>query len=274
MRAIGRTFYAADGTPNRFDGVTLDVSDSKRAEQEVVRVATESDRQRRLYETVLTNTPDFIYVFSLDHKVLYANDALIKMWGRGHQGAIGKTFLEIGYEPWHAEMHDREIDQVRATRQPVRGEVPFNGTNGKRMYDYIFVPVIGADGEVEAVAGTTRDVTERKDAERAIRVGEERLRTALIAANMVAWEWTPADGKLRVSENAADVFGLSTGVELTGVEQGLALIHADDVGPYRATFQKAIDDRSGYLTRYRPDPPRQQTNNLDRRARSRGLRSA
>ena len=32
VRAIGRTFYAADGTPTRFDGVTLDVTDRKRAE--------------------------------------------------------------------------------------------------------------------------------------------------------------------------------------------------------------------------------------------------
>ena len=83
-------------------------------------------------------------------------------------GAIGKTFLEIGYEPWHAEMHDREIDQVRATREPIRGEVPFTGTNGRRIYDYIFVPVLGADGEVEAVAGTTRDVTDRKEMELAL----------------------------------------------------------------------------------------------------------
>ncbi len=174
VRAIGRTFYAADGTPNRFDGVTLDVSDRKRAEQEVVRIAAESERQRRLYETVLTNTPDFVYVFSLDHRVLYANEALITMWGCGLEGAIGKTFLEIGYEPWHAERHDREIDQVRATGKPIRGEVPFHGTQGLRQYDYIFVPIFGVDGEVEAVAGTTRDVTERKETERQLRESEER----------------------------------------------------------------------------------------------------
>ena len=131
-------------------------------------MTAESERLRRLYETVLSATPDFVYVFSLDHRVLYANDSLIRMWGRGRDGAIGKTFLEIGYEPWHAEMHDREIDQVRATKQPIRGEVPFTGTNGRRIYDYIFVPVIGADGEVEAVAGTTRDVTDRKESELAL----------------------------------------------------------------------------------------------------------
>ena len=134
----------------------------------------ESGRRKRLYETVLSATPDFVYVFSLDHRVLYANDALIEMWGRGQDGAIGKTFLEIGYEPWHAEMHDREIDQVRETKKPVRGEVPFNGTHGRRIYDYIFVPVIGSDGEVEAVAGTTRDVTERKGMEDELREADRK----------------------------------------------------------------------------------------------------
>ena len=113
------------------------------------------------------------------------------------------------------------------------------------------MPVIGADGEVEAVAGTTRDVTERKQTEERLRAGEERLRTALAAARMVAWEWTPADRKLRVSENAADVFGLPAGVGLTGIDQGLALLHPEDVAAYKTTFQKAIDDRTGYLTRYR-----------------------
>jgi PAS domain S-box-containing protein len=136
-------------------------------------VAAESERQRRLYETVLSNTPDFIYVFSLDYRVLYANDALIRMWGRGVEGAIGKTFVEIGYEQWHADMHAREIDQVRATRQPIRGEVPFTGSHGgRRQYEYIFVPVMGEDGTVEAVAGTTRDITTRLETEAMLRARE------------------------------------------------------------------------------------------------------
>lgn len=82
---------------------------------------------------------------------------------------MGKTFAEIGYEQWHAEMHCREIDQVRDTRQPIRGEVPFNGTNGRRTYDYIFAPVLGDDGQVEMVAGTTRDISERKGMEDELR---------------------------------------------------------------------------------------------------------
>src|SRR5690242_19824276 len=91
---------------------------------------------KRLYEAVLANTPDLGYVFDLNHRFVYANDALLAMWGRTWEEAIGKTCLELGYEPWHAAMHDREIEQVIATRKPVRGEVPFNGSHGRRIYDY------------------------------------------------------------------------------------------------------------------------------------------
>jgi PAS domain S-box-containing protein len=153
-----------------------DVTGRMRIEAETERLAAQSERQRRIYEAALSNTPDLVYVFDLEHRFTYANEALLTMWGRTREDALGKTCLELGYEPWHAEMHDREIDQVIATRQPIRGEVPFTGTNGRRIYDYIFVPVLGADGDVVAVAGTTRDVTERQQTEQAIREQAEQLR--------------------------------------------------------------------------------------------------
>jgi signal transduction histidine kinase len=70
-------------------------------------------------------------------------------------------------------MHDREIERVVATRESIRGQVPFNGSYGPRIYDYIFVPVLGPDGAVAAVAGTTRDVTDASEAERALRTSQE-----------------------------------------------------------------------------------------------------
>jgi len=131
-------------------GMASDITPRKRAEQEFA-------DQRRMYEAILTNTPDLAYVWNLEHRFIYANEGLLRMWGRTLDEAIGKNCLELGYEPWHAALHDREIEQVIATRQPVRGEVPFNGSFGRRYYDYLLVPVIGATGEVEAVAGTKSD---------------------------------------------------------------------------------------------------------------------
>ena len=168
------------GTDGNVAGAVLvfrEIGERKAAEAELARVTAESERRKRLYETALSNTPDLVYVFDLDHRFTYANEALLAMWGKTAEASIGRTCLELGYEPWHAAMHGREIEQVRLTKRPIRGEVPFTGTGGRRIYDYIFVPVIGADGEVEAIAGTTRDVSDRKKAEEQLRASEERYRT-------------------------------------------------------------------------------------------------
>lgn len=147
-------------------------------------------RQNRLYEAILSATPDLVYVFGLDHRFTYANAALLSMWGKTWDEAIGKTCLELGYEPWHAEMHDREIDEVVARGLPVRGEVPFSGTNGTRFYDYIFVPVFDLNGHIEAVAGTTRDVTDRRalDARKELFIGElqHRVKNTLAVVRAIA----------------------------------------------------------------------------------------
>lgn len=121
----------------------------------------DSPRERR-FGALLGSVPDLAYIFDSDHRFTYANRATLAMWGKAWKDAAGKTCLELGYPDWHAAMHDREIDEVIATKRPVKGEVPFAGTNGRRIYEYIFVPIFGPDGAVEAVGGTTRDVTDRK----------------------------------------------------------------------------------------------------------------
>ncbi|MGD0938931.1 MAG: ATP-binding protein [Terracidiphilus sp.] len=163
----------------------------------LAKLRRQTERERRLYDTILSNTPDLAYVFDLDHRFIYANKALLSMWGRTWKESIGKNCLEIGYEPWHAAMHDVEIEQVIATKEPIRGEVPFTGTNGRRVYDYIFVPVLGPEGDVEAIAGTTRDVTERVNAEDALRRSEERLRAFVRATSDVVYRMSPDWSEMR-----------------------------------------------------------------------------
>lgn len=150
-------------------GATTDTTDKKEAEHSLRTSKEKSEQQRRLYETITSGTPDLIYVFDLNYRFTYANIALLAMWGKSWDDSVGKTLLENGYEPWHAEMHEREIDTVKSTKKSIRGEVSFpHATLGRRVYDYIFTPVFDEFGEVEAVAGTTRDVTERKQWEQVL----------------------------------------------------------------------------------------------------------
>jgi PAS fold. len=58
-----------------------------------------------------------------------------------------------------------QIHQVIQTRQPLKDETPYTSAFGTRAYEYIWVPVFDAEGAVEMVAGLTRDITDRKQAE-------------------------------------------------------------------------------------------------------------
>lgn len=158
--------------------IMLISADAKGNPAEFEKSIARFERKDRLYEAILSSTPDLAYIFDLNYRFIFANDALLKMWGVSENEYLGKGLREIGYEEWHARMHEREIDQVVSTKEPVQGEVAFHHAElGKRFYEYIFVPVLNNDNEVEAVAGTTRDVTRRKETEEALRRNEEKYRT-------------------------------------------------------------------------------------------------
>jgi len=196
-----------------------------------------------LYETILQAVPDLVYVFDLEHRFIYANQALLDMWGCSWEQARGKRLLELGYEPWHAAMHEAEIDRVVATGQQVRNDVPFEHASlGRRIYDYIFIPVLGEDGQVEAVAGATRDVTERKRQEEALRRSEQRLSAMVNASSDLIYRVTPDWRQLAVVGGRA-VGSLTHGQSLAW---SFDLIHPED----REGVADAIRQARASLTPY------------------------
>jgi two-component system, chemotaxis family, sensor kinase Cph1 len=216
-----------------------DATEQRRAEQEFVRLTAHSEQQRRLYQTILSSTPDLVYVFDLNHRFTYANEALLTLWGKTADEAIGRNCLELGYEPWHAAMHDREIEQVIATKLPLRGEVPFQGTGDRRIYDYIFVPVLDANGEVEAIAGTTRDVTERKLAEQKVRDSEERLRFMAESMPHKIFTANPSGEMDYFSRQWMEFTGL-TFADLQG-SNWTRVVHPDDAPESLRLWQRSVD---------------------------------
>jgi PAS domain S-box-containing protein len=159
------------------------ISERKDAELALKQALDATERQKRLYEAVSNNTPDLVYVFDLQYRFTYANKALLSMWGLTWEQSIGKGLRENGYEEWHAQMHEQEIDIVVETRKTIRGTVSFpHAEFGRRIYDYIFSPVINEKGEVEAIAGTTRDITELNIAVTAAEESERNLRNTILQA--------------------------------------------------------------------------------------------
>ncbi|MDR3401293.1 MAG: ATP-binding protein [Chthoniobacter sp.] len=136
----------------------------------------QSARQLRIYETALANTVDFNYVFDLEGRFIFINRALLDLWGKTAEEALGRNFFELDYPPELAARLQRQIQEVITTKQPVRDETPYtSAVAGTRAYEYIFAPAFDAAGHVEAVAGSTRDITDRKHTEEKLRDAQDRL---------------------------------------------------------------------------------------------------
>ncbi len=144
----------------------VDVTDHKVAEESVANLARQIERQARVYETTLSNITDFAYIFDTDGRFIYSNRALLDLLGITLEEIQGKNFFDLQYPTDLATRLQAQIQRVFDTKETLLDETPFTSPTGADgYYEYIFSPVLDTDGKVEVVAGSTRDITGRKQAE-------------------------------------------------------------------------------------------------------------
>ena len=152
--------------PLRIDGAAHDITERKHAEQALEALSREKEQKERVLHTMLASITDFAYIFDREGRFLFANQPLLDLWGIPLEAAVGKTFSEIGYTEELAAKMKGQIDEVIANRTRVTDETLYTNPEGlEGTYEYIFSPVVAADGTVEFVVGSTRDITQRKRTE-------------------------------------------------------------------------------------------------------------
>lgn len=180
-----------------------DVSDRKRSEEDRRALADRYEQQSRVFGRVLSSISDFAYTFDLDGRFNFINKPLLDLWGLTLEQAVGKNFFDLKYPDPLAAKLQRQIQDVIATKQRVVDETPYTSPSGHGgFYQYIFSPVLAGDGSVEAVAGSTRDITAHKLAE-----ARDRFLVSLDDAIR------PLDDPREITQTAARLLGLHLGVD-------------------------------------------------------------
>lgn len=124
----------------------------------------EKEQQTRVFEAILSSSPDPSFTFDLNGKFTYANKAFLKLHQRSLDAIIGHTHTDLNL-PDGVNLQN-QVRHVISTDSQYGGEVIYASSTGQtEVYDYILVPTHDNDGAVEAVAGTARNVTERKASE-------------------------------------------------------------------------------------------------------------
>ena len=104
------------------------------------------------------------YIIDLDGVLLYVNEAMSNLYQNPADEMVGRVIYDI--ENYIEPEEQAQIQAVIDTGELRQGDKVFYSPSGKEyFFEYIYTPIFDEQGTIEAIAGNSRNITERKLAE-------------------------------------------------------------------------------------------------------------
>jgi PAS domain S-box-containing protein len=227
------------------------------------------DQERlREYERVVEGLEEMIVVVDRDYRCVIANRAYLNYRGLEKGEVVGRLALEQirseGASEGTLELVEHQLEKCfrgKSVQYDLRHNYP---DRGERDLHVLYLPIEGATG-VSRIACVVQDVTERKQAEEALRTSERQQskiakqleieRARLIEAQAVAkvgsWEIELSSLEVTWSEQTHRIFETDPAHFHPTRSDFLDFIHPEDLPKVEAAFKVSLDQRAPSTVEYR-----------------------
>ncbi|WP_082167652.1 sensor histidine kinase [Methylobacterium aquaticum] len=200
------------------------------------------------------SAPALIWMTDEVGELVFVNLHYDYLFGRSTETLAGGRWREIVH-PDDLPGFAAAFESAFAARRPFRAETRVIDRHGATRWLLCEgVPRLDDHGRFLGYTGCNVDITEAKDAETALRDGEERLRLALAAGRLGTWEIDLATGQHRLSARSAEIFGQAP----LSHEAWTRAVHPEDRTRIEAALEALLAGEAEYRAefRIRPDPSR------------------
>jgi len=216
---------AADGSVREWVGMNTDVHDRKAAEDAL------RESHRRV-AGILGSMTDACSGLDRDWRYTYVNPRWESTFRRKAGDVVGRTIWEVlpDLVGTSVEEHYR---RAAAERTAVSFEFLSPYTRG-----WLLIRTYPTEG---GIASYIQDIDDRKRAEDALRISEDRLRMAIESAGIGTFDNDPASGTMAWDDRCKAMFGLPPEAEVEFPGTLFAGLHPDDRERVAAILDRSMD---------------------------------
>jgi PAS domain S-box-containing protein len=226
--------------------IVRDVTERRRAQETIA-------GERNLLRTLIDALPDYIYTKDRQSRFLISNLANVQLLNAATEDDVrGRSVLELCPPNIAQKFVDDDRWIIETGRPLFDQEEPFILPGGeRRTFRTTKLPLRDGAGEVIGLVGISRDVTERKRANEALRRSEASLRLAQRIGRIGSWEADLEKDTLAWSEETYRIFGCDAQTMTPTERSFFELVHPDDRSIVRRAADHALQHGKYYSVDYR-----------------------
>ena len=197
-----------------------------------------------LYKKIIDSTSGHMSFIDKNYVYQEVNNSYIIAHKKERKEIVGCTIAEIfGNEVFENEIKYK-IDACFSGKI-MRNENWFNFAGiGERYMDITYYPFYNVDKKISGVIVDSKDITDRKKTEEALKTSEDRLSKTLIAANDGMWDWDLITNKVYFDQRYYEMAGYGIDEFPYEFDEYQKRIHPDDLEYVMTQVRQHIEGKT------------------------------
>ncbi|WP_227383247.1 PAS domain-containing protein [Microvirga rosea] len=195
------------------------------------------------FEIIAESLPALVWILRSDLNLTYTNQRWVAYSGLPAEQALGHSWMNAIHPDDLAKILE-DVKGLIRTHSTYETEARYKSTDGIYRWHLIrAAPLHNAKGDFTGWVGTSIDIHDIKETEKALRISEERLSLAQRAAGIGVFDWDVPSGKVTWTREQERLFGVEEGSFKGDFAAWEEKVVPEDLGLTNKLIQEALGRR-------------------------------